>query len=326
MSRPFRHAAVLAVSGALLLGAAGCGGREYGFERESVESSKEKEEARGPATAKPDVGALEAQFQALWPRRDEPHALHDAIALLKKLLDARGGQSYQTLVLLSRAHYILGELEEDKDKKLDAYDAGMRYGDLALHTMPAFREAFEKTKTIEDAVQSVGADGIDAIYWDAVNQSKWANEKGKVKVLFMKDKVKRMIERVLALDETWWYGAAHRYLGSYNAALPTFAGRDLEASKKHFERSIAIAPKYFATRTLMAEYYARNANERRTYQEQLEFVLKTPPEVLPEVAPEQRLEQRKAKRMLAEIDDYFEADEAPPAPAAPPPAEPGSKS
>src|SRR5204862_7910523 len=117
--------------------------------------------------------------------------------------------------LLSRAHYILGELEQETEKKLEAYEAGMRFGDLALHTIPAFREAFDRTRSLEDAVESVPVSGIAAIYWDAVNQGKWANAKGKVKVLFMKDKVKRMIERVLALDGKWWFGAARRYLGAY---------------------------------------------------------------------------------------------------------------
>lgn len=291
----------LALAGAF----GGCGGREYAFEREAAEPPKETKSAIAI-----DTTALEARFQSLWSLRDDPRSLCEAIAVLKQLLDARGGQHYETLVLLSRAHYLLGELEEDKEKKLEAYEAGMRYGDLALHTIPAFREAFERTRTIEDAVVAVPASGIGAIYWDAVNQGKWANEKGKVKVLFMKDKVKKMIERVLALDERWWHGAAHRYLGSYNAALPTFAGRDLEASKRHFLRAIEIAPNYFSTRVLMAEYWARNANDRAAYKEQLELVLRTPADVLPEVAPEQRIEQRKARRLLDEIDDYFEDEQS----------------
>jgi predicted anti-sigma-YlaC factor YlaD len=121
--------------------------------------------------------------------------------------------------------------------------------------------------------------------------------------------VKTLTERGPALDERWWYGAAHRYLGAYYAALPSFAGRDLAKSKDHFERSLAIAPDFLATRVLMAEYWARAANDRRAYREQLERVLAASPDAIPEVAPEQRLEQKKARRLLAEIDDYFEPEE-----------------
>lgn len=317
------------VLGALLLALfaplAGSCGREYGFEREAVPPPKEKSGGDG---ARADIPALEARFEALWPRRDDPQALRDAIALLRQILEARGGEHYQTFVLLARSHYLLGEVTEDPDRKLEAYEAGMRYGDLALHTIAAFREAFEKTRSLEDAVESVPRSGIEAIYWDAVNQGKWANAKGKVKVLFMKDKVKRMIERVLALDEVWWFGAAHRYLGAYFSALPTFAGRDLAASKAHFEKSLAIAPDFFATRVLLAEYWARNANDRRTYRAELERVISSPADSIPEVAPEQRIEQKKARKLLAEIDDYFDEEEkagAAPPPAPPPAASAGSR-
>ncbi len=291
---------------AVLLGlSAGCGGREYAFERKTAREDRPAAPA-GPGSA----AALEAEFRSAWARRDEPQAVREAIEALKKILDARGGGDYETLVLLSRAHYLLGELAEEEQAKLQAFEAGMHWGDLALDAIPEFRRAFERTRTIEDAVGDVPRSGIAAIYWNAVNQAKWANEKGLVKVLFVKEKVKKMIDRVLALDETWWYGAAHRYLGAYYAALPSFAGRDLDASRRHFERSLEIAPDFFATHVLFAQRWARAANDRAAYRRHLERVLGTPAEVVPEVAPEQRIEQRKARKLLAEIDDHFEPEEA----------------
>jgi hypothetical protein len=305
------------IRSAIFLGAcfaASCGGREYGFEREEARTPRH---ASADAAKAATIEALEARWHMAWARRDEPAALRQAIGALCELLEARGGADYETLVLLSRAHYLLGEIEEAKEKKLEAYEAGMRYGDLALHAIPEFRAEFEKTHTIEDAVQVLPVAAIAAIYWDAVNQGKWANEKGKLKVLFIKDKVRKMIERVLALDETWWFGAAHRYLGAYFAALPSFAGRDLDLSRRHFARAIEIAPQFFATRVLMAEHWARAANDRRAYREQLELVLGTRADVLSEVAPEQRIEQKKARRLLDEIDDFFDPEEPPAAVPAP---------
>lgn len=298
----------LAIAAGLL--APGCGGREYGWEKDGG-TPKEKAGAG-------DAAALAKKADGAWARRDDPRALAEAIEGYKKALEAKGGADYALLVRLSRAHYVLGEISTGNEAKLAAYEAGMKYGDLALNTIPAFRERFQKEQAVEAAVEAVGKEGIDAIYWDAVNIGKWANVKGKVKVLFLKEKVKRMVERVAALDETWFYGASHRYLGAYFAALPTFAGRDLEASKKHFERAKAIGPSYFATRVLCAEYLAKATNDRKLYQGDLDFVLKTKPEVLPDVAPEQRIEQAKAKRMIEVIDDEFEAESAEPAPAAPP--------
>lgn len=288
---------------------AGCGGRDYGWEEGAA-----KEKPAGAPTADQQkrtaqAADLERTALATWERRDEPPQLQATIETLKKVLDAKGGSDYATLVWLSRAQYLLGELSGDTDKKLEAYEAGMKYGDLALNTIPAFRERFEKKKEIEDAVEVVGKDHIDAIYWDAVNTGKWARTKGATKILFMKEKVKKMIDRCLALDETWFFGAPHRYLGAYYAGLPAFSGRDLDKSRKHFDRAKAIEPNYLATRTLMAEYLARGLNDRKMYKTELEHVMKTAPEVLPKVTPEQRIEKAKAKTMLEEIDDHFDSEE-----------------
>jgi hypothetical protein len=301
----YARALVLVLAAAL----AGCGGRDYGWEE-----GPEKEKPAGAPSADQQKRAAEAadlerQALASWEKRDEVPQLQATIETLKKLLAAKGGQDYATYVWLSRAHYILGELTDNTAHKLDAYEAGMKYGDLALNTIPEFRARFERKQEIEEAVEVVGKEHIDAIYWDAVNTGKWAKTKGATKILFMKEKVKKMIDRCLALDETWFFGAPHRYLGAYFAGLPAFSGRDLDKSRKHFERAKAIEPNYFATHTLMAEYLARGLNDRKMYKSELEYVLKGSTDALPKVSPEQRIEKAKAKVMLDEIDEHFDADE-----------------
>ncbi len=141
-----------------------------------------------------------------------------------------------------------------------------------------------------------------------MNQGKWANQKGKVKVIFMKDKIKKMIDRVLALDERWYHGAGHRYLGAFWAALPGFAGQDLARSREHFDKAKALSPGCFVTRTLCAELYARAANDRALYIAELRHVLDTAPDVARDIAPENRIEKRKAERLLAEVDDWFDPE------------------
>jgi hypothetical protein len=287
---------------ALAVLAAGCSSRDYGWE--SGGPPKEKAPATAPAT-----DGLEAAARASWARRDEEPALRETIGTLKKLLDARGGADYGTLVWLARAHYLLGEVSSDAERKLEAYEAGMLYGDRALDAIPAFRERFARTQSVEESVEAVGKDGIDAIYWDAVNTGKWSKAKSMTKALFMKDKVRRMVERVASIDARWWYGAADRYLGAYYAALPAIAGRDLEKSRAHFDRSLAVAPDYLATHTLVAEFLARNSNDRKLYESECQLVLAAPANRLPEIEPEQRIEKRKARKLLDDVDDYFDPEE-----------------
>ena len=120
-----------------------------------------------------------------------------------------------------------------------------------------------RDEKVEEAIQVVGKEGLPAMYWYAVNLGKWSRAKGIAALLGNKDRVKGVLERVLALDETFFYGAPHRYFGVYWSLLPV--GRDLDKSKQHFERSLAIAPNYVGTKVLMAESYAVKKQDRALF-------------------------------------------------------------
>jgi len=286
---------------AVPLTAGGCG-RDHGWE-DRGDAPKAKAQDEGAVTK------LEADAAALWAKRDQEGELVKAIAAYEKVLQAKGIEDYKTLVQLSRANYLLAEMVDDTERKLAAYDTGTKYGDRALYTIPSFRDAIAKGKPIEEAAETVGKDGIEAVYWDAVNSGKWAKAKGITKALFIKDKVRRMYEHVVKLDESWFYGAGHRSLGAFWSALPSISGRDLDKSMKHFEKSLAFGKDYFATRVLIADIWARNANDGKRYKKELKLVLETKAEALPECAQENRVEQRKAKKLLEEYSEYFDEDE-----------------
>jgi hypothetical protein len=141
------------------------------------------------------------------------------------------------------------------------------------------------------------------MYWYAVNLGKWSRAKGIAALLGNKDRVKGVLERVLALEETFFHGAPHRYFGVYWSLLPV--GRDLDKSKQHFERSLAIAPNYVGTKVLMAESYAVKKQDRALFAKLLDEVLATPDAVIPELVPETRIEKDKARELKAKIDDLF---------------------
>ena len=44
-------------------------------------------------------------------------------------------------------------------------------------------------------------------------------------------------DRVEELQPDYFYGAVYRYWGAYYAGLPSFAGQDLDRSKRMFERN-----------------------------------------------------------------------------------------
>ena len=156
-----------------------------------------------------------------------------------------------------------------------AFEKGIAAGERALAAVsPEFKSQVTRDEKVEEAIQVVGKEGLPAMYWYAVNLGKWSRAKGIAALLGNKDRVKGVLERVLALDETFFHGAPHRYFGVYWSLLPV--GRDLDKSQQHFERSLAIAPNYVGTKVLMAESYAVKKQDRALFARLLDEVLATP--------------------------------------------------
>jgi len=55
----------------------------------------------------------------------------------------------------------------------------------------------------------------------------------------------------------------------------------------------------------MAEEWAIKEDNRPLFEELVNYVLNTDPNVIPEIVPENLCEQRKARKLMDEIDDTF---------------------
>jgi tetratricopeptide (TPR) repeat protein len=285
----------------------GCGtGRKSQWESTPVAAAV----TASPAAAGDSQGAKDHQAAAAaaWDRRGERAALDAAIAHWEAHLAGRPDDG-ETLARLARAYYFLADghlrgLGPKSDQYLGAFEKGIAAGERALAAIsPQFKARVTADEKVEDAIKVVGKEGLAAMYWYAVNLGKWSRAKGIAALLGNKDRVKGVVERVLALDETFFHGAPHRYFGIYWALLPI--GRDLDKSRQHFERSLAIAPTYVGTKVLMAESYAVKKQDRALYARLVEEVLATPDDVMADLVPETRVEKDKARELKAKMDESF---------------------
>jgi tetratricopeptide (TPR) repeat protein len=281
------------------LSAAGCGtGRSSQWE--------------APTTANktaPTVAAAEDHASAAekaWANRDQLASLQQAIAHWETVAASKP-EDVATWARLSRAYYVMadGHLRGDgAECYLATFERGTAAGERALAAAsPEFKARVTKGEKVEDAIKVVGKEGIEAMYWYAVNLGKWSRGKGLAALLGNKDRVKGVLTRVLELDETFFYGAPHRYFGAYWSLVPV--GRDLDKSKQHFEKSLSIAPGYAGTKVLMAESYAVKKQDRALFLKLLDEVLAMPEDAIPELAPEARLEEGKARELKGKADELF---------------------
>lgn len=259
-------------------------------------------------TAGPPADDL-ATAERAWEQRGDRAQLQQAIARWEAHL-ARNPGDGALWARVSRAYYVLadGHLRTlgDKDPQyLGAFEKGVSAGERALAAIsPAFKDKVTRQdEKVEDAIAVVGKEGIEAMYWYAVNLGKWSRAKGTAALLGNKDRVKGVLTRVLALEETFFHGAAHRYFGVYWALVPF--GRDLDRSRQHFEKSLQIAPLYAGTKVLMAESYAVKKQDRALFLKLLDEVLAMGDDALPELTAETRFEKDKARALKAQVDELF---------------------
>ena len=282
----------------LVLTGAGCGAsRQQSYLIDSATS-------HGAATSTTTDPAAEAE--SLWAQREDPAMLKAALAEFEKVANAHP-ERRDVLSRLSRGYYLLayGHLTEDAEI-LAAHDAGASWGERILGLRKEFRDRIAAGEDDDDALVATKVEDVPGIYWAYANLGKWSVRKGFTTVLKNKSKLKAFIDRVTELDEKFYYGAGHRGLGAFYAKAPSFAGGDLEKAKAHFEKALAVAPGYFSTKVLMAEYYATKEQDRELFEKLLNQVIAGDPNAIAGVVPIQKIEQDKAKALLAQAEDLFE--------------------
>ena len=280
-----------------------CGGsREAIWDRET-------KIADGAGLSEDANSALSSAADAAWALRKDPVQAKLAIDKWEEML----GSSPKDAILLTRlaqAYRFYGDLHQrlagNEDGMLASLEKGVTLGERAMVASSAEFEARVKAgEKPEDAVSSIPKEGQPAMYWYSVCLGKWANEQGIAALLKYKTRIYKIMERVLAIDPTYFYGAPHRYFGVYFAKAPGFAGGDMDKSKIHFDKSIEIAPDYLGTKVLYAQFWAAKEDEEDLLYKLLDEVIAGDANKIPAVAPEQVFEIEKAKRLKAEGEDIF---------------------
>lgn len=302
--------AVTAVS--LAVSILGCGpGRQAAWEKESQakQTAPAPTEAAAAGASDASAGSIAEQALQAWSERVDRKQLEKAITLWEQQLQSEPGNG-TVLAHLSRAYYLLGDgymrNAGEKDAMLPTLEKGTEYGERAMMAIStAFAERVKNKEKVEDAVVSIGKEGIEAIYWYASNLGKFAAEKGFTTQVFYKDRLFAVMSRVLELDPSFFYAAPHRYFGAFYAKAPAFAGGDMDKAKEHFEKALAMEPNYLGTKVLYAEYWAAKQDEKEMFVRLLNEVKSADPSVIPELAAENAIEQKKAEILLSQVDELF---------------------
>ncbi len=157
------------------------------------------------------------------------------------------------------------------------------------------------------ALAKVQKDEVGPLFWGGYGWALWiASQDGSPAALVDLLKVEQLMQRVAALNDTYFRGGAHLFLGIYYGSRPALYGGNPELAKQHFERALAINKRSFLpVQTAYAQYYAKNQFDRELYLKLVEEVLAFDPATAPELSLSNLVAQRQARRLLAKIDDNF---------------------
>lgn len=117
--------------------------------------------------------------------------------------------------------------------------------------------------------------------------------------------VQAVLERGLALDETYQHGAIHGYLGILNSLRPPALGGHPDVAKMHFERALQLSDgKDLSIKVEYARRYARLVFDQELHDRLLTEVLNSPVEA-PGFTLFNVLAKQEARQLLATSKDYF---------------------
>jgi hypothetical protein len=190
---------------------------------------------------------------------------------------------------------------------LETLQQGKQAAENALSIIsPSILEQLKDEKSFPQAISSLEVNVVPALYWWSVHLSEWSRLKGYAEQIVYKDRLLAAMAFCLEKDHSYDNAGAHRFFGALFARPLSEADKSIKESKRHFERALEIAPQFLANRYLFARAYAVTAQDRRTFETQLKFIIEANPNADPSIAPENRIYQRKAERLLQQAHDLFE--------------------
>jgi hypothetical protein len=248
-----------------------------------------------------DVSAADG----LWNQRGDAAQLQAALDAYEAIAAAEPTNRH-ALERLVRGYYFLGDGHKtEMPDKLAAWDTAIGWGKKCMALNTDFVAHLDKGEDEGTAAVAFGAADVPCVYWTASALGKWSKASGMGATLKNVPTAKAWIAKVQELDNSYFYTATDRYWGAYYAAIPSFAGQDLDKSRGHLDTAVAANPDHFGNRLILASYWAVKTQDAAVFDEQVSYVLSNCPNTIEGIVPEQEAEQRKAQKLLDTRNDLF---------------------
>jgi tetratricopeptide (TPR) repeat protein len=242
---------------------------------------------------------------------DDPVVVQSGVPAYLLLVDgliARSPDGVGALAAGAQLYALYGSRFAEGERAVVLTAKARRYGDHAICV--AYRRACDwRGLSYEDLVkdlQEVPKKDIDALFAYAVgwlsNLDATSEDWTAVAEL---PRVEAVLERALAIDETYQQGAIHGYLGIIDSLRPPALGGKPEEARMHFERAIELsANQDLSIKVEYARRYARLIFDQELHDRLLNEVLAAPAHS-PGHTLFNVLAKQEAQGLLASSKEYF---------------------
>ena len=121
-------------------------------------------------------------------------------------------------------------------------------------------------------------------------------------------KVESLIKRAIELDESFYFGASHTFMGVLLTIRPPSLGGRLDEARKHFERGVKLGQgKFLPAYVLYARHYAKPTYKEKLFYDLLDKALDSPVDKVSELILINTLARRQAGDLIdnARNEEYF---------------------
>jgi len=197
--------------------------------------------------------------------------------------------------------------DEDKVYATALYAKAREYALRALEQNGFKNPATRPFDDFENGLYDLGKKDVPYLFWAASCWGSWISlNQGSMEAMAELPRVELLMKRVLELDEAFYYGGAHIFMGVLDASKPRVAGGDLDRARDHFLKAIELGDgKFLMARVYYANYYAKKAFDRELFISILEKVLEIPADITPELTLLNSVAHTRAKEMLTQVNEYF---------------------
>jgi hypothetical protein len=198
--------------------------------------------------------------------------------------------------------------EEDKEHAKALYGKARQYALRSLERR-GLKDPIEiPLDDFKTQLKSFGKKDVPSIFWTATCWASWISlNLDSMEAMAQLPRVELMMKRVLQVDEGFYYGGPHLFMGILFASRPKSFGGDLKKSQDHFLRAFDLGKgKFLMAYVYYANFYARQAMDKGLFISTLQRVLETSLDVSPDLTLLNTVAKKRAKELLTHVEEYFE--------------------